>query len=111
MTVWGSGEPYREFLHVDDCADACLFLMDSYDDEAIINMGTGRDIKIRDLSSMVGELIGFQGEIAFDTSKPDGTPRKLVDVSKLTELGWSSQIPLREGIASLYQWYRNHDGQ
>lgn len=104
VVVWGTGQPMREFLHVDDLADACLFLMQNYSDEAIINVGTGRDISIAELARLIGDVTGFGGELRFDTSRPDGTPRKLLDVSRLTQLGWRSRIGLREGIASTYRW-------
>ena len=102
VTVWGTGMPMREFLHVDDLADALVFLMQNYDAEEIINVGTGQDLTIRELCEMVCEAVGYKGEIAFDPSMPDGTPRKLLDVSHLRSLGWSPSIPLRQGIASTY---------
>lgn len=108
VTVWGSGTPRREFLHVDDLADAALFLMQSYDDEAIVNVGVGEDLTIRALAELVREVVGYPGEIAYDTSKPDGTPRKLLDVNRLHALGWRARIPLREGIAGTYAWYLEH---
>lgn len=108
VTVWGSGTPRREFLHVDDLADAALFLMQSYDDEAIVNVGVGEDLTIRALAELVREVVGYPGEIAYDTSKPDGTPRKLLDVHRLHALGWRARIPLREGIAGTYAWYLEH---
>jgi GDP-L-fucose synthase len=110
VVVWGTGKPLREFLHVDDLADAALFLMRNYDDESIINVGTGRDISIRDLAVLIGEVVGYEGKIVFDASRPDGTPRKLLDVSRLRALGWEACITLREGIASTYAWFvRNMD--
>jgi GDP-L-fucose synthase len=105
VVVWGSGRPSREFLHVDDMADACVFLMRSYESPEIINVGWGEDVSIRELAETVGEVVGFKGEIVFDSSKPDGTPRKLLDVSRLTQLGWQAKIPLREGVESTYAWY------
>ena len=105
VVVWGSGKPRREFLHVDDLADAAVFLMREYDDGGIVNVGTGEDHEIGELARLVGEITGYQGNIVFDTSKPDGTPRKLLDVSRLTGLGWKSKIPLREGLAETYKWY------
>ena len=105
VTVWGSGKPLREFLHVDDCAAACMFLMENYAGEEIVNIGVGEDISIADLASLVGEAVGYQGEIIYDSSKPDGTPRKLVDTSKINELGWQAGISLQEGIKSTYQWF------
>jgi GDP-L-fucose synthase len=105
VTVWGTGAPRREFLHVDDLAEACLFLMGQYDDSEIINIGVGKEITIKELAGLVGDIVGFKGEIRFDTSKPDGTPRKLLDVDKLHALGWRNRIGLREGIRSTYEWY------
>jgi GDP-L-fucose synthase len=105
VTVWGSGKPLREFLHVDDCASACLFLMQHYDGEDIVNIGVGEDITIARLAEMVGAVVGYRGEIVYDSSKPDGTPRKLVDVSRINGLGWHASIELEEGIRSTYQWY------
>jgi GDP-L-fucose synthase len=104
--LWGTGSPRREFLHVDDCGEACLLLMDRYSDESIVNVGAGNDIPISDLASMVAEAVGYRGEIRWDASKPDGTPRKLLDVSKLAALGWHPSIALREGIAQTYAWYQ-----
>jgi len=106
VTVWGSGAPLREFLHVDDCAAACTFLMQNYDDPEIVNIGVGHDISILDLAHLIRDIVGFEGELRFDASKPDGTPRKLVDVTKITELGWRADIELRDGIAATYAWYR-----
>lgn len=108
VTVWGSGKPLREFLHVDDCAAACLYLMENYDGDEIVNIGVGEDISISDLAGLVGEAVGYQGKIAYDTSKPDGTPRKLVDVSRINRLGWRAGISLEEGIRSTYQWFLAH---
>jgi len=105
VTVWGSGLPRREFLHVDDLADACLFIMKHYDDNEIINVGVGKDINIKELAEMIKEIVGFEGDICYDTSKPDGTPRKLLNVSRLESLGWRSKISLREGIEKTYKWY------
>jgi len=106
VTIWGTGSPRREFLHADDLAEACLFVMERYDEPGIINIGVGEDVTIRDLAEMVAEATGFTGELVFDTSKPDGTPRKLLDVSRLTALGWQAQIPLREGIRRTVEEYR-----
>jgi GDP-L-fucose synthase len=109
LIVWGSGEPRREFLHVDDLAAACVFLLEKYDSPEIINVGCGEDISIRELAELICEVVGFKGELAWDTTKPDGTPRKLLDVSKIHALGWRHSIPLREGIARTYQWFlKNH---
>jgi GDP-L-fucose synthase len=105
VVVWGTGQPRREFLHVDDLADACLFLMDRYDEESIVNVGTGEDLSIRELAELVKDVVGYRGELRFDTSKPDGTPRKLLDVSRLHALGWRARIPLRRGIEETYAWY------
>lgn len=102
LAVWGSGAPRREFLHVDDLADACLFLLEKYDSPEIINIGRGEDVTIRELAETVCAVLGFQGELVFDTSKPDGTPRKLLDMTKLFGLGWQPKIPLREGIRDAY---------
>jgi GDP-L-fucose synthase len=105
VVVWGSGTPRREFLHVDDLADACVFLMRVYDGSDIVNVGWGEDLTIGELAERVGEAVGFRGKIVFDASKPDGTPRKLLDVSRLTALGWRPKIALREGLADAYRWY------
>jgi len=110
LTVWGSGTPRREFLHVDDLASACLFLLENYDSPEIINVGWGEDISIRELAEQICEIVGFRGEISWDREKPDGTPRKLLDVSKLRELGWSPQITLRDGIARTYEWFEANRG-
>jgi len=105
VTLWGTGSVYREFLHVDDLAQACLFLMETYDSPELINVGCGNDITIRDLAELVRKVTGFAGSIVWDGSKPDGTPRKLLDVSRLTNLGWRAQIPLEEGVVSAYRWW------
>lgn len=105
MLVWGSGQPRREFLHVDDLAAACVFLLEKYDSAEIINVGCGEDISIRELAELICEVVGFQGDLTWDTTKPDGTPRKLLDVSKLHGLGWHHTIGLREGIAKTYEWF------
>jgi len=105
VILWGSGSPYREFLHVDDLADACLYLIQHYDGEEIINIGVGEDITIKALARLVQQVVGFDGEVVWDASRPDGTPRKLMDVSKLTQLGWQASISLEEGIAGIYQCY------
>jgi len=107
VTVWGSGRPRREFLHVDDLADACLHLMKHYDEPGLVNIGTGEDIEIGELARLVARIVGFTGEIVLDPTKPDGTPRKLLDVSKLHALGWHHRIGLEEGIRSVYEAYRN----
>src|SRR5438552_7425158 len=105
MLVWGSGRPRREFLHVDDLAAACLFLLEKYDSPEIINVGSGEDISIRELAELICEVVGFQGDLIWDATKADGTPRKLLDVSKLRGIGWCHAIALREGIARTYQWF------
>ena len=109
VTVWGTGKPLREFLHVDDCAEACLYLMEHYDGEGIVNIGVGEDISIADLARLIGEAVGYQGEIVYDASKPDGTPRKLVDVSKINGLGWRAGISLDVGVRSTYQWFLENE--
>jgi GDP-L-fucose synthase len=108
VVVWGTGQPRREFLHVDDLADACLFLMANYDDESIVNVGVGEDLSIRELATLLKQVIGYEGALQFDTSKPDGTPRKLLDVSRIHALGWRARIPLRRGIEETYAWYLAH---
>ena len=103
MTLWGTGSPMREFLHADDLAEACLFLMENYNDSELVNIGTGEDVTINNLAALVKQIVGFKGEIIWDTSKPDGTPRKLMDVSKLHGLGWHHKIALEDGIKLAYQ--------
>ncbi len=105
VTVWGTGTPQREFLHVDDLADAAVFLMDRYDSPDIINVGAGTDVTIADLARMLARVIGYRGAIQFDPTKPDGTPRKLLDVSRLAGLGWTARIPLEEGLRHTYEWF------
>ena len=105
VVLWGTGSPMREFLHVDDMADACVFLMQSYSDSEIINVGTGKDISIRELAEIVKDTVGYSGKVQWDASKPDGTPRKLLDVGRLEALGWKARISLREGIQSTYEWF------
>ncbi|MNC68700.1 GDP-L-fucose synthase [compost metagenome] len=100
--MWGTGNPKREFLHSDDLADACIYLMKNYEDSEIVNVGVGEDIAIKDLAGLVKEIVGYKGEINFNSSIPDGTPRKLVDVSKINALGWKARIPLAEGLQKLY---------
>lgn len=104
MVVWGSGQPRREWLYIDDAVDACVFLLEKYDSADVINVGTGEDISIRELAELICDVVGFQGDLAWDTTQPDGTPRKLLDVSKLRDLGWRSATSLREGIARTYEW-------
>lgn len=108
VTNWGSGSPMREFLHVDDMADACLHLLENYNGPSQVNVGTGSDVSIKQLASIVAAAVGYTGEIEWDTSKPDGTPRKLLDVSKLAEAGWKSSIGLEDGIRSTVAWYRKN---
>lgn len=105
VTIWGSGEPLREFLHVDDLAEAALFLMENYDGQEHVNIGVGTDLSIRDLAILITKIVGFEGELTYDLEKPDGTPRKLLDVSKIHQLGWHHQIELEEGIQNTYHWY------
>ena len=108
VTVWGSGRPRREFLHVDDMADACLFLMERHDGSEIVNIGCGEDVSIAELAEVVREAVGYRGEIVYDRSKPDGTPRKLLDVSRLRGLGWEPRVPLERGVRETYAWYQQH---
>jgi GDP-L-fucose synthase len=105
VTVWGTGTPRREFLHVDDLARACLFLLEHYDEPEPINVGVGTDLSIRELAELVAGVVGYEGALEFDPSKPDGTPRKLLDVGKLHALGWRAEIDLREGLERTYRWY------
>ena len=107
VVLWGTGSPRREFLHVDDLADACVFLMDSYDGEGIVNIGTGKDLTIRELAETVKEIVGYEGRVVWDNTKPDGTPRKLLDVSRLEHAGWRYSIELEEGIKNTYLWLQN----
>jgi GDP-L-fucose synthase len=108
LTVWGTGTPRREFLHVDDLADAVIYLLNTYDDEAIVNIGWGEDVTIRELAEVVASVAGFRGRLEFDPSKPDGTPRKLLDTSRLTALGWVPKIKLKAGIEDTYAWFKDH---
>lgn len=110
VTNWGTGTPRREFLHVDDMADACLHLMEHYDGPEQVNVGTGSDVTIRDIADTIARVVGFTGESLWDTDKPDGTPQKLLDVSKLAEAGWTAQIGLEDGIRSTVQWFHDHEG-
>jgi GDP-L-fucose synthase len=105
VEIWGTGTPKREFLHVDDLADACVHLMQTYSDLGHVNVGVGEDIAIRDLAQLIADVIGYDGDFHYDSSKPDGTPRKLLDVGTLTALGWAPRISLRDGITATYQWY------
>ncbi|HET6612053.1 MAG TPA: GDP-L-fucose synthase [Kofleriaceae bacterium] len=108
VTIWGTGSPRREFLHTDDLADAVVFLMESYDQDRIVNVGTGKDISIAELAAMICEIVGFTGDLVFDSTKPDGTPRKLLDTSFIESLGWRPRIPLRQGIEQTYRWFSTH---
>jgi GDP-L-fucose synthase len=108
LTIWGTGTPRREFLHVDDLADAVVYLMKTYDDESIVNIGWGEDVTIKELAEMVATVSGFQGRLVFDSTKPDGTPRKLLDTSRLTSLGWKPKITLKTGIEQTYAWFKEH---
>jgi GDP-L-fucose synthase len=103
VEIWGTGSPLREFLHVDDLAEACLFMMENYNEELFLNIGTGEDLSIKALAEMIKDIVGYEGKLNFDTSKPDGTPRKLMDVSKLKSLGWSPRISLADGIKKVYE--------
>lgn len=110
VVVWGTGKPHREFMHVDDMADACVYLMENYDYFEIgefVNIGTGEDISIKGLVGLIKEIVGFEGKIRYDTTKPDGTPRKLMDVSRLSGLGWEAKISLKDGIRGTYEWYKS----
>ena len=109
VTLWGTGSAKREFLHSDDLGRACVFLLENYDDEVAINVGVGQDGSIKELAELIQGAVAFEGEIEWDSSKPDGTPRKLLDVSRISSLGWKAQISLEEGIASTYEWYQNHE--
>jgi GDP-L-fucose synthase len=109
VIVWGTGTPRREFLYIDDLAEACLFLMESYEEGEIINVGVGRDLTIRELAYMVAEIVGFRGQLIFDPTKPDGMPQKLLDVTRLTNLGWQAQMPLEKGIGLTYSWFLDSD--
>jgi GDP-L-fucose synthase len=111
VEIWGSGTPRREFLHVDDLADAVVYLLQNYDSEAIVNIGWGEDVTIRELAEIVMSVIGYSGELTLDPSKPDGTPRKLLDVSRLGSLGWRPQITLKKGIEMTYTWFKQHSAE
>jgi len=108
VILWGTGEPMREFLHVDDLAEACVFLMNNYHSSDIINIGTGEDIAIKDLADIIKNIVGYTGSISWDSSKPSGTPRKLLDVSKINNLGWKASIVFVKGITETYQWYKEN---
>jgi GDP-L-fucose synthase len=110
VTIWGTGAPRREFLHVDDLAEAVLYLLHTYDAEEIVNIGWGEDVTIRALAELIMSVIDYRGRLLFDSTKPDGTPRKLLDVTRLAGLGWRPKIPLRQGIEDTYRWFREHSG-
>lgn len=110
VTIWGSGTPLREFLHVDDLADACIYLLEKTDTTDLLNVGVGRDLSIFELAKLIAEVVGYTGAIELDREKPDGTPRKLLDVSRLTSLGWTAKISLRDGLKSTYEWFLAHQG-
>jgi GDP-L-fucose synthase len=110
VTVWGTGTPRREFLHVDDLASAAVFLMQNYDRPEIVNVGTGEDLTIAELAALIAKCVGYRGALRFDTAKPDGTPRKLLDVSRLKALGWRPSIPLEQGIRATYEWFLQNVG-
>jgi GDP-L-fucose synthase len=108
VMLWGSGTPKREFLHADDLGRACVYLLENYNDDVAINVGVGEDVSIKELAELIKETVGFSGSIEWDSSKPDGTPRKLLDVSRIKALGWKAQISLKDGIASTYEWYKSN---
>ncbi|MCL5070241.1 MAG: GDP-L-fucose synthase, partial [Actinobacteria bacterium] len=105
VEIWGTGKPRREFLYVDDMADACVYLMETYNEDEFVNVGTGKDLTIKELSEMIKEIVGYEGELLFESTKPDGTPKKLLDVSKLEAMGWRYGIELYDGIKMTYEWY------
>ena len=105
VVIWGTGKPKREFLYADDLADACVFLMQNYYDDEIINIGVGEDVSIKELSHLIAKVIGFKGKLTYDPNYPDGTPRKLLDVSRLAAMGWNPQITLKEGLEKTYDWF------
>ncbi|MFH1457248.1 MAG: GDP-L-fucose synthase, partial [Patescibacteria group bacterium] len=108
VVAWGTGKPKREFLYVDDLADAIIYLMQNYNESEIVNIGTGEDINIKELAQLIGEIVGYEGSITWDESKPDGTPQKLLDVSKLNKLGWTAQTSLKDGIKKTYTWFNEN---
>ena len=108
VTIWGTGTPRRGFMHVDDLADACVFLMNNYDDSEIINVDCGEDLSVKELALLIKDIVGFNGDLIFDESKPDGARRKLLDISKIKKIGWTPKISLEEGIKSTYEWYKEH---
>lgn len=108
VTLWGTGSPYREFLHVDDLADAVYFLMQNYSGNETLNVGTGKDLQIRELAEKIKKAVGYEGEIVYDASKPDGTPKKLLNIDKIQSLGWTPKISLDEGLEEAVKWYLDH---
>ena len=108
VVLWGSGKPRREFLYVDDMADACIYLMNTYDGSEFVNIGTGVDVTILEVAQMIKEIVGFQGVLEFDATKPDGTPRKLLDVSRINALGWKAKIALNDGLKKAIEWYKKN---
>ncbi len=110
VTLWGTGSPKREFLHADDLGRACLFLLENYDDDVAINVGVGDELTIKELAELIQGVVGFKGKIDWDSSRPDGTPRKLLDVSRISALGWKAQISLEDGLRSTYEWYKDNNG-
>ena len=108
VVIWGTGSPLREFLYSDDLARAIVFLAEHYDSDDIINVGSGEEVSIKELAEAVSEVVGFEGDLVFDSSKPDGTPRKLLDTSKLQDLGWAPETSLRDGLATTYEWFLTH---
>ena len=110
VTLWGTGSPLREFLYVDDMADACVFLLENYSGEQHVNIGTGKELTIKELAELIRKTVGFEGEIVWDTEKPDGTPRKLTDVTKLHGLGWTHKVELAEGVSRAYDWFKENIG-
>ena len=111
VVIWGTGTPRREFLHVDDLAEAVLYLLHTYEGESVVNVGWGEDVTIRDLAEIVLSVVGYEGQLTFDETKPDGVPRKLLDVTRLTGLGWRPRISLRSGIEQTYAWFQRHSGE
>ncbi len=111
ITIWGTGTPTREFLFVDDLADACLFLMENYNQSEIVNIGCGEELTVREFAELIGEISGCRAELVFDTSRPDGTPRKLLDVSRISRMGWKAKTPLKEGLRLVYDWYSQNCGK
>jgi len=110
--LWGSGKPRREFLYVDDMADACIFLMNTYDGNEFVNIGTGEDVTILEVANLIKEIVGYTGVLEFDSTKPDGTPRKLLDVSRINALGWKAKVSLKDGLTKAIDWYiQRHEKQ